>query len=185
MNTPALTPAQIRKQRILQDRARELAGQRDEKNRADEQIEFLEFQAGSGRFGIQTIHAQEVGVLKDYTILPGTPPFILGIMNLRGRILAILDLKTLFDLPSAGLTYHNKAIVIRNEKSSLALMGDEIIGVRTLPLKCLQSVLPNMTGFRSEFATGLAPDGTVILDANGILDDPRIVVDFETERSIN
>jgi hypothetical protein len=42
-----------------------------------------------------------------------------------------------------------------------------------------------MTGFRAEFATGLAPDGTVILDANGILDDPRIVVDFETERSIN
>ena len=150
--------ARLHTRKVLRSRAQALAREVGAKAQLGEQIEYLEFQAASGKFGIQTIYVQEVCVMKDYTVLPGVPPFILGIMNLRGRILSVLDLKILFDLPCEGLTYHNKAVVIQFGSMNLALLGDEILGVRTLPWNRLQPALPTMTGFRAEYARGLTPD---------------------------
>ena len=186
MMTPPLTnasEARIRKQSILRARAQALARETAAATPGDESIEFLEFQAASGKFGVQTHYVLEVCVLKDYTLLPGVPKYILGIMNLRGRILSILDLKALFELPSEGLTYHNKVTVIQHGNMKLALLSDEILGVRSVALRHLQPALPTMTGFRAEYAKGLTPDWTVILDAGRMLEDPRLIVDCEAERS--
>jgi purine-binding chemotaxis protein CheW len=175
--------SRIRKLRILRERARLLAMETAAKTQSEEQIEFLEFQAASGKFGVPTVDVLEVCVLKEFTVLPGVPSFILGIMNLRGRILSILDLKKLFDLPSEGLPYHNKAIVIQSGNMNLALLGDDILGVQSIAVKSLQPALPSMTGRRSEYTRGLTPHWTVILDVAKMLEDPRILVDFQLERT--
>src|SRR5882724_8355786 len=76
-------------------------------------LELLEFRLATERYALETRHVQGVHPLRELTPLPCTPPFLLGIVNVRGRILPVLDLKKFFDLPEKGLTDLHRIILIR------------------------------------------------------------------------
>ena len=91
------------KERILKARAVALAKQPEDNKVNDEYIEVVEFKLSHENYGIESSYVREVYPLKDYTTLPGTPPFVLGIMNVRGQIVSVINLKKLFNLPEKGL----------------------------------------------------------------------------------
>lgn len=78
---------------ILRDRAHLLARPPEQAATADTQLEVLEFRLAQERYAVETRHVREVCPLKDLTPLPCTPPFVLGVVNVRGCILPVLDLK--------------------------------------------------------------------------------------------
>jgi len=174
----ALVPAKSAKSKaqILKDRALLAARKISPTPQAGETITVLEFQLECEKYGISITPIEEVCILRDYTRLPGLSHYLLGIMNLRGRIIAIVDLKQLFDLPRKGLPYHNKVIVISNGRMMMGLVADEIIGLRTIPLKKMQAELRTLTGKRAEYFAGVTPDWTAILDLEKILTDKSLVV---------
>jgi purine-binding chemotaxis protein CheW len=71
---------------------------------AEEYIEIIEFQLASETYGIELRHAGEVSLLKELAPVPCTPAFVLGIINVHGRVLLVVDLKRFFDLPNNALT---------------------------------------------------------------------------------
>ncbi|HLA72521.1 MAG TPA: chemotaxis protein CheW, partial [Steroidobacteraceae bacterium] len=89
-------------------------------------LELLEFRLASERYAVETRHVVEVHPLRDLTPLPGTPPFIRGIVNLRGRILPVLDLKKFFDLPEQGVTDLHRIIVVRGIDLEFGLLADVV-----------------------------------------------------------
>jgi purine-binding chemotaxis protein CheW len=115
------------------------------------------------------------------TPLPCTPAFIRGIVNVRGRIVPVLDLKKFFDLPETGLTDLHRIILLRSEDLELGLLADLSVGVRSIPLESLQPSLPTLTGIRSEYLEGVTSDRLVVLDGARILADPKIIVQDEPE----
>ena len=119
---------------------------------------------------------REVLPLQDLTPLPGTPPFVLGIINVRGEILSVLDLKKLFDLPERGLTDLNKVIILHSEKMAFGILADAILDVHAVPGQALQPPLPTLTGIRAEYLTGITPERLMIVDAERLLSDSKIVV---------
>ena len=162
--------------RILKTRAQALAqvpgGEAD-----GETLEAVEFELAGESYAIALAQVREVGPLHDLTPVPGTPAFVLGIINLHGEIRTVIDLKKFFDLPDAGLTQLNQILLLEHEDLQLGILADTIRGVRRIPLADLQASLPTLTDIRADYLRGVTGDRLVVLDAVKILSDKRILVD--------
>jgi purine-binding chemotaxis protein CheW len=171
-------PGPEQRKSILKKRAEELAREKTKKGDEDS-IEVVEFLLASERYGLESRFIQEVYPLKDFTPLPGVPPFVLGLVNVRGRILSVIDIKKFFDMPRQGISDLNKVIIIYDEKMEFGILADAILGVRNIALSGIGPSLPTLVGIREEFLKGITGERMVILDAARILADKDIVVHEE------
>ncbi len=162
--------------RVLKARAAVLAREPGRVEPAAERLEVVEFVLAGERYAVESIRVREVVPLEHLTPLPCTPAFVLGIMNLRGEMLSVVDLKKFFDLPEKGLTDLNKVVVLESATMRFGVLADAVVGVRNLPLGGIQPSLPTLTGIREEYLRGVTPERTVILDAGRLLGDERMVV---------
>lgn len=166
-------PEEARK--ILKARARDLA-KKPQHEAAGESLEILEFRLASESYGIETSFVREVCPLRDFTPVPCTPPFVLGIVNVRGEVLSVIDIKKFFELPEKGLSDLNKVIVVHSGDTEFGILADTILGVRRTLLAEIQPSLPTLTGIREKYLRGVTSDCTVLLDAEKLLTDETIIV---------
>lgn len=164
--------------RILRRRAEQLALAEDKAAAADT-VEVVEFLLAHEHYGIESPHIREVHPLRDYTPLPGVPAFVLGLVNVRGRILSVVDLRKFFDLPVKGISDLNKVIIIGNETMEFGILADAILGVRVIAADAIGPPPPTLTGIGEEFLRGVTGERLVILDAARILADGNIMVHQE------
>ena len=161
---------------ILQTRALTLAQEASSGEDLEDVIEVLEFALAYERYAVETQYVNQVAMLEQLIPLPCTPDFVLGVVNLRGAILPVLDLKNFFELPVKGLTDLNKIIVLQSEKILFGILADEIVGVRNILLRDVQSSLPTLTGVRKDYLRGVTPERVTLLDAEKLLTSEKIVV---------
>lgn len=170
----SLTPE--RKREILKERAKTLAREPEIGEGTQGDLEVVEFLLSYETYGIESFFVREVYPLTEITPLPGTPPFVLGIISVRGQILSVLDLRKFFDLPEKGLTDLNKVIIIHDEKMEFGILADAVTGIRKISLNFIQPALPTLTGIRAEYLKGVTDERMAILDAKKILGDEKIIV---------
>jgi purine-binding chemotaxis protein CheW len=163
---------------ILRQRARELAVEPAAEGTGD-RIEIVEFLLATEHYGIETAFVREVCALKDLTPVPCTPAHVLGILNVRGRILSVIDLKKFFDLPERGLSDLNKVLVLESGAMAFGILADRIRGIRRLPAGSLQRNMPTLRDIRAVYLKGIAEDRTIVLDGQEILSSDRMVVNEE------
>ena len=172
-----LNPSLEEKQNVLRARARVLAaGGKREAESPDLSLEVVEFVLGPEHYGIESRRIREIHALSDFTPLPCTPAFVLGLVNVRGRILSIINIKRLFDLPEKGLTDLNKVIVVHAGPMELGILADVILGLRSISAKEMHPGLPTLTGVRAEYLKGITKESLVVLDVEKILSDEKILV---------
>jgi len=176
-----MTSADAETDRILRARAQALARPSSSAPAPSTMLELLEFRLASERYALEIRHVQDVHPLRDLTPLPCTPPFVLGIVNLRGRILPVFDLKKFFDLPEQGLTDLHRIILVRGNDLELGLLADVIVGVRSVAVDSLQPSPPTFTGIRAGYLKGIGEERLVVLDLDRILSDPKIIVHEEVD----
>jgi purine-binding chemotaxis protein CheW len=174
-------PTPDKKKRILKDRARALAQAPKGEEASGEHIDVLEFMLAYEKYAVESRYVREVYPLKDLTPLPCVSPFVLGIINVRGQIVSVIDVKKFFDLPEKGLTDLNKVIIIHNDAMEFGVLADVILGMRRIALGDIQPSLPTLTGIREQYLKGVTPEGVVLLDAEKLLGDKNIVVYEEVE----
>ena len=172
------------KEIILKERAKMLA-QKRKRQEAEAYIEVIEFLIANEKYAIESEYIREVYPLKGITPLPCTPNFVLGIINVRGEILSVIDIKKFFDLPEAGLTDHNKVVIVQSDEMELGILADSILGMRSIPLKEIQSSLPTLTGICIEYLKGVTSERLVILNMGKSLYDKNIIliISVNTSRS--
>jgi purine-binding chemotaxis protein CheW len=174
-------PSPLSPKEILAARARELARVPESARPSEDVLEVLEFQLAHEHYAVEARYVREVHPFRELTPLPFTPPFILGIVNVRGRILPVMDIKKFFDLPDGGLTDLHRIIFLHHAEVELGLLADLSVGVRLLPVEDLQPSLPTLTGVRAEYLKGVTRDRLIVLDAARILSDPKIIVEDELD----
>jgi len=173
-----LSPSREEKQKILRARARSMAASgKKEAPSPDLLLEVVEFVLGPEHYGIESSHIREIYPLSEFTPLPCTPAFVLGLVNVRGQILSIINIKKLFDLPEKGLTDLNKIIIVHARQMELGILADAVLGVRSIAMEELHPALPTLTGIRAEYLKGITKDPLVVLDVEKILADEKILVD--------
>lgn len=138
-------------------------------------IEVVEFRLAAERYAFESSMVREVVPISELTPMPCTPPFVLGIINLRGQILSVIDIKKLFGLPEKGITQLNKVIVLSSDEMEFGVLADEVSGSGRVRPDALKR-LPTLTGIREEFLKGVTGEGLVVLDAGRLLTDKSIVV---------
>ncbi len=167
--------------RVLEARARAAARPPARPDEA-ERLEVLAFTLAGETYGIETCHVREACQLRDLTPVPCTPPFVAGLMNLRGRILTVLDLRKLFELPTRGLTELNRVIVLEGGGAEVGLLADSIDGVRQVVASDLQGGLPTLTGMRERFLEGVTGQMLAVLDGGRLLSDTGLEVNEQVAK---
>jgi purine-binding chemotaxis protein CheW len=178
----AWMPSADETKRILKERARALAREPGRAQAADA-LEIVEFVLAHERYGVETSFVREIHPLTNLTPLPCTPAFVLGVVNLRGEIVSVIDVKKFFELPDKGLTDLNTIVVLESDAMRFGILADAILGVRRVPVGEIQLSLPTLTGIRDQYLKGVTSGRTIVLDAEKLLKDEKIVVQEQVERS--
>lgn len=174
----SVTPEQ---RQILRERARLLAQPPERDTDKGASLEILEFRLAQEHYAVEARYVREVYPFKELTPLPCTPDFVLGIVNVRGQILPVFDLKKFFSLPETGITDLHRIIILRGNGMDLGLLADMSVGVHSIPVTSLQPSLPTLTGIGQEYLKGVTGERLVVLDVVRILTDPKIIVHEEPE----
>ena len=161
---------------ILQARARSLA-RRPPAEPDGAVLEVLEFRLADERYAVETRYVGAVHPLRNLTPLPCTPAFVAGVVNLRGHIVPVLDLKACLGLPGQGLADLHRVILIDGGEAEFGLLADAGLGVRRIPQASVQPAPPGPYGAGASYLQGITADRLAVLDMAAILADPRIVVD--------
>lgn len=164
---------------ILKRRAKTLAAPLKKDDVSLSFINVVAFNLAHEIYGVESSYVKEVYPLTAFTTVPCTPPFVLGIINLHGEILSVIDIKKFFDLPDKGLHDLNKVIVLETDKMRIGILADSILNVRSIPLERLQPPLPTFIGIGSEYLKGIYEDRLVVLDAEKILSDKKLIINEE------
>lgn len=174
-------PLLTSKSEILRARAQALAKEDADPLEGSAFLEVVEFSLAVERYAMETTHVREVQPLRQLTRLPGTPAFVAGIVNVRGHILPVLDIRKFFGLPDRGITDAHQVLLVRHEDTEVGILADLVIGLRSVRRDSLETSLPMLSGIRGEYLRGVTPDRVAILDAARILSDRRILVHEEPE----
>ena len=103
-------------------------------SKSDERAgKYLTFQLGKEEFSVGVVKVREIVRMQEVTAVPGTPAYLKGVMNLRGKIIPIIDLRLKFGMPPIELTQRTCVIVVQlNGTAAPLLMGmivDEVCEV--------------------------------------------------------
>lgn len=170
---PEISPE---RDRILAKRAEETAKTVTESTASYEVLTVLEFLLSSERYAIEMNIIREVAMITRITVIPGLPDFIRGVMNYRGSILSIVDLKQFFDLPKAGITDFNRIIVLSSANMEFGLLTDQIFGIRTIRKTDILPPLPNLSAIGSDYLIGITKEPLIILRGLAIIEDPGMII---------
>lgn len=169
-----LTPEEEKS--ILKARANALAREPAGEEAIAEHLEILEFLLAYETYGIELCWVRETIPLKDLTPVPCTPPFVLGVVNVRGRIMSVVDIRKFFDLPEKGLTNLDKVIIVHDGGMEFGILADAVVGVRVIASTDLQPSLPTLTGVREEYLKGVTGKRVTVLDGKKLLNDTKIII---------
>lgn len=161
---------------ILRRRAEALARRPPEVQDSLEYLEILEFRLAYESYGLEIRTIREVAPLRAFTPVPSAPAFVVGIVNVHGRIVSVLDLKRFFELPGEALSDLNKVIVVGSDHMEFGILADAILQISRVPIKALQRSLPTLTGTRDKYLHGVTREQVVVLDAARLLADEALVV---------
>lgn len=172
--------ASAEERRVFQERAASLVSGQS-RALAAERMSIGVFSLGREFFGAPLHLVQEFTDLKNPTLVPCTPDHVAGLMNLRGEILTVIDLRRFLGLPASARTRGDKVIVVRERELYAGVLADElhdIIEVRLADLLDPPPAPPGAGGYvQGAFASG---DRLIsILRLSELLQDERLLVQEE------
>lgn len=97
---------------------------------ADDQVlQWVTFRLDAETYGINVMQVREVLRYTEIAPVPGAPQYVLGIINLRGNVVTVIDTRCRFGLPSAEITDNTRIVIIEAEKQVIGIMVDSVAEV--------------------------------------------------------
>ncbi len=95
----------------------------------DEVLQWVTFQLESESYGINVMQVQEVLRVSEITPVPGAPSYILGIINLRGNVVTVLDTRMRFGLPPYETDDASRIVIVESKGNVLGILVDRVTEV--------------------------------------------------------
>jgi purine-binding chemotaxis protein CheW len=130
----------------------EMYGVKEEEK--DNTVKYVVFRLDSEWYGVEIVNVKEILRKFEITFLPAVPDFIKGIVNLRGNIYSVTDLKVLFNLSNTEETEKTRLVVVEHGALETALYADEITEVKAVPVNKIDPPLVTISKQRGEFILG-------------------------------
>ena len=95
----------------------------------DEVLQWVTFQLENETYGINVMQVQEVLRYTDIAPVPGAPGYVLGIINLRGNVVTVIDTRSRFGLPPSEVTENSRIVIIEADKQVVGILVDSVAEV--------------------------------------------------------
>lgn len=99
------------------------------KNEKDEVLQWVTFKLENEVYGINVMQVQEVLRYSEIAPVPGAPLYVLGIINLRGNVVTVIDTRARFGLEPREVTDNTRVVVIESEKQVIGILVDSVAEV--------------------------------------------------------
>lgn len=159
---------------ILAERAKALTRVNSQQTGASTQL--VVFVLATEKYGIPIEYIAEVQPLRDVTPVPCTPNFVVGVINIRGSIYSVIDIRSLFGVPHAERTDATKVILVKGAGMELGILADDVQGAASVLLTEIKPVLTAHAAAKEEYIQGVTQDMMTILNLDALLRDDRIIV---------
>ncbi|GLX84697.1 chemotaxis protein CheW [Thalassotalea loyana] len=140
----------------------------------DEVLQWVTFKLDSETYGINVMQVQEVLRHTEIAPVPGAPGYVLGIINLRGNVVTVIDTRARFGLEAGEVTDNTRIVIIEAEKQVIGIMVDSVAEVVYLKASEID-IAPNVGNDESaKFIQGVSNrDGEllILVDLNKLLTD--------------
>lgn len=164
-------------QQILRERAVALAREPEQPRQQSELIEALTFRLAGEVYAIETKYVREVIGKSDVTPVPGTPAFLTGVTNLRGEILAVMNLAGFL----SGETQDARSpwlLVLGTDRSEFGAAADDVSEVVTFRSDEILECAGSAVGVAdAAWVRGVTDSAVVVLDGRAILNDERLQIE--------
>jgi purine-binding chemotaxis protein CheW len=156
---------------ILSQRARSYAlPLHDTKTYAEEDVyQVLSFKLGNESYGIDVGIIQGIRPLERLTRVPSAPNFYSGVVNVRGQIISVLDLRAFFGMDVSEKFPKPELVLVGSGDMILALLAERVDDVETIPRTMVEPVEMN-------YARGISQSRLILLDILSLLNDERLIV---------
>ena len=121
----------------------------------EEMLQLVTFKLGSEEFALDILLVQEINRRVEITKVPKTPEFVEGVINLRGKIVPVLDLRKRFGLVGREFTAQSRIIVVNIDKRVLGLMVDSVSEVLRIPEHTVEPPPPLVAGIDATYIKGI------------------------------
>jgi Chemotaxis signal transduction protein len=119
------------------------------------QTQFISFAIGADQYGVDIMAVREIKGWADITALPGQPEYVRGVLNLRGAIVPIVDLRCRFGQGLTETTPLHIVIIVQIEDRPVGLIGDRVLDIISVNAGQIQPVPRTAQGTTVNFLSGL------------------------------
>jgi len=144
---------------------------------ATAQSQFISFAIGDDQYGVDIMAVREIKGWSDITHLPRQPEYVRGVLNLRGAIVPIVDLRCRFGQGLTETTPLHIVIIVQIDGRQVGLIGDRVLDIVSVDASQIQPVPRTAQGETADFLSGLVThDNTMIalIDLPDLLSSPEI-----------
>lgn len=141
---------------------------KDDKAMTDEDVQVVAFKLRNEEYGFSILNVQEIKGLTDITRVPFAPDFIKGVINLRGSVLPVIDLKKRLNLEDTPYTANTRIVIVQNDEVSVGMLVDAVTEVRTISASDIDKTRAvTSSDSSSKFISGIGKvDGRLIIQLN-------------------
>lgn len=140
----------------------------------DPVYQLVTFHLEDETYGINVMHVQEVLRVTEIAPVPGAPPYVLGIINLRGNVVTVIDTRSRFGLPPGDIGEASRIVIIESEMQVVGILVDSVAEVVELRGSEIDSA-PNVGNEESsKFIQGVATRDSsllIVVDLNKLLSE--------------
>ncbi len=137
-----------------------------------EQLQLVTFSIGGEEFGVEILKVQEIVRSMEITKVPNAPAFVEGVVNLRGKVIPIIDMRMRFGLDHKAHDSQTRIIVINMNEVITGFVVDSVSEVLRLPKSTIEPPPPVIAGIESEYISGvgkLEDRLLILLDMDSLL----------------
>ena len=172
----ALHPSPERAKTIMDARARTLSQVSTPARPPGVHVDVVEFGLGKEHYAIEVAFVREVVRLVDHSRIPGAPEFIVGVTNLRGVVLLIIDLRRFFNITTKGLSERSRVIVLGVERAEFGILADEAYGQLELGAADILTPPGEVSGIGRSYLRGVTKEAVIMLNGAALIADEKFFI---------
>jgi purine-binding chemotaxis protein CheW len=146
----------------------------DAKQSRDEVLQLVTFRLGPEEFGVDIHELQEIIRMMPVTRVPKAPQFVEGVVNLRGQVIPIIELRKRLGMDPQPHDKATRIIVVQLAKKTVGFIVDQVGEVKRIPSRVVEAAPPMVAGIESEYISGvgkLEDQLLILLDLNKLLSE--------------
>lgn len=163
-------------QEVLIKRAASLAKTDEQIDESRTTRQYVTFNLAGERYAVDVAFVEEIQPLKELTIIPCTPVFVVGAVNVRGNILPVIDIKNFFGIPGSDKAAGGKVLVMQIGDMRLGILADSVEEVLDLADEDIEPQLSTLSGAKEEYIKGVSEGQVIVLDIKALANDRRMII---------